>query len=149
MTSDTAPESSRWLPEAFVAASGDIPFERFIDGLPDITAVALKAAIDLVLAVRGIQLARTEWLKPLGRGLHEFRVRHDAEEIAHMFGEGSNPAPPTARVILLRLFVHFHGDRQILLLNGFDKASDPSQRRQRREIACARRLLSEFKTEGH
>jgi hypothetical protein len=25
---------------------------------------------------------RTEWLKALGDGLHEFRVRHDAAEIA-------------------------------------------------------------------
>ena len=144
-----APERGRWLPEAFGTVSGHIPFERFVDGLPDITAVALTAAIDLVLAVRGIDLVRTEWLKPLGRGLHEFRVRHDADEIAHMFGGSSTAAAPPTRVILLRLFVNFHGNRLILLLNGYDKASDPSERRQRREIAFARRLLSQFRTGGH
>jgi hypothetical protein len=68
-----------------------------------------------VLAVRGIELTRTEWLRALGDGLHEFRVRHDREEIAHMFG--AEPAtlstPPEA--ILLRVFVHFHGQKVVPL----------------------------------
>ena len=73
---------------------GDIPFERFADDLSDFKFSALHTAIDRVLSVRGIDLARTEWLKALGKGLHEFRVRHDADEIAHMFGGD----PPARRV---------------------------------------------------
>jgi hypothetical protein len=147
MTGDIDPRDGRWTPEVLQTARGDIPFEAFIDSLPDVSVVALMTAIDTVLAARGIELARTEWLKPLGRGLHEFRVRHDAGEIAHMFGGVTGAAMPSRRAILLRVFVHFHDDRRILLLNGYDKGADTSDRRQRLEIERARRLLSEFKRE--
>lgn len=149
MTSDTPRATGRWIPEPFITASGDNPFERFVSRIPDVGAVALESAIRLVLATRGLDLARTEWLRPLGRGLYEFRVRHDATEIARMFSGGSVAAGSARRDILLRLFVHFHGDRQILLLNGHDKGADTSERRQRREIARARRLLMLFKTPSH
>jgi hypothetical protein len=134
-----------WTPEPFQAGDGTIPFERFVNDLSDFKYMALDAAIDRVLSVRGIDLARTEWLKALGEGLHEFRVLHDADEVAHMFG-GDPPqvaAPPEK--VLLRVFVHFYGDKMILLLDGYDKGEDPKQRRQRREIAEARRLLVQFK----
>ena len=88
------------------------------------------------------------WVRP-SAGLHEFRLRHDALEIAHMFGEGLSAATPAARGIVLRLFVHFHGERRVLLLNGYDKAADASKRRQRMETAVARRLLVQFKAGGH
>lgn len=135
-----------WAAEVFTADDGSEPYTTFAEGLDDFTWVALDAAITHVLAVRGVELVRTEWLKPLGEGLHEFRVRHDASEITNMFGsEGANdPAnlisPP--RAILLRVFVHFHGDRVVLLLSGYDKGSDPSDKRQQREIARARKCLT-------
>ena len=138
-----------WTPEAYEAGDGTIPFERFVNDLSDFKLMALEAAIDRVLSERGIDLVRTEWLKPLGKGLHEFRVRHDANEVAHMFG--GNPPQVTAPVekILLRVFVHFYGDKAILLLGGYDKGEDPKQRRQQREIAEARRLLAQFKERRH
>ena len=134
-----------WTPEPFQAGDGTVPFERFVNDLSDFKFRTLDAAIDRVLSVRGIDLVRTEWLKPLGKGLHEFRIRHDANEVAHMFG--GNPPQVTAPVerILLRVFVHFYGDKAILLLGGYDKGEDAKQRRQQREIAQARRLLAEFK----
>jgi hypothetical protein len=55
-------------------------------------------------------------------------------------GTGERPAR-----VLLRVFVHFYGDRVILLLGGYDKRRDPSGRRQQREIKEARRLLTQFK----
>jgi hypothetical protein len=146
MTSATLPASGRWLPDPFLTTNGDNPFARFVAHLPDVAAVALEVAIDLVLAAQGIDLARTEWLRPLGRGAYEFRVRHDATEIARMFDGGSIAAGSPKRDMLLRLFVHFHGDRRILLLNGYDKGADTSQRRQQRDFAYARRLLRQFKT---
>lgn len=134
-----------WTPEPFEADDGTVPFETFIHDLSDFKFVALDTAIERVLAVRGLDLVRTEWLKALGDGLHEFRVRHDAAEIARMFG-GTPPEPaPRREKILLRLFVHFHGQRVILLLGGYDKGDDPSERRQQREIAAARKLLRQFK----
>jgi hypothetical protein len=47
--------------------------------------------------------------------------------------------------VLLRVFVHFYGDKVILLLGGYDKGANPKPRRQQREIAEARRLLAQFK----
>ena len=54
--------------------------------------------------------------------------------------------PTNARVdILLRMFVHFYGDRVVLLMHGYDKGGDPSEKRQNREIAEARRRLTAWK----
>lgn len=94
---DRATPSPRWTPEVFRDRDGSSPFERFIDELSDEKFIALDAAIERVLLVRGIDLARTEWLKPLGKGLHEFRVRHDADEIARMFGGEPLDAAASAR----------------------------------------------------
>jgi hypothetical protein len=106
----------------------------------------LTVAIDRILTVQGIDLVRIEWLKALGEGLHEFRIRHTAAEVARLFGgvDVAPPAGPTEKV-LLRVFVHFHGQKVILLLGGYDKGDDPKERRQQREIQSARRLLTQFR----
>ena len=140
-----ASPSGLWTPEPFQTGDGLIPFERFVNDLSDSKYMALDAAIDRVLSVRGIDLVRTEWLKPLGGGLHEFRVRHDAAEVARMFGGDPPQVSAPVETILLRVFVHFYGDKAILLLGGYDKGEDPKQRRQQREIAEARRLLAQFR----
>jgi hypothetical protein len=131
--------------EPFEADDGSVPFQVFVDELSDFKFVALDAALERVLATRGLDLVRTEWLKALGDGLHEFRVRHDADEIAGMFGG----EPPTVSAphekVLLRVFVHFYGDKIVLLLGGYDKGKDPKERRQQREIAAARKMLTQFK----
>ena len=139
------PHSGPWTPEPFVADDGAIPFRRFVDDLSDFKFIALDTAIVRVLSVRGIDLAGTEWLKALGKGLHEFRVRHDAGEIAHMFGGDAPTVTAPAARILLRVFVHFHGERKILLLGGYDKGDDPTNKRQQREIARARLRLAQFR----
>ena len=133
-----------WTLDAFEADDGTVPFQRFIDNLSDFKFAALDAAITRVLAVRGLELVRTEWLRALGEGLHEFRVRHDADEIVHMVGGEVASGTEAPEAVLLRVFVHFHGARVILLIGGYDKGSDPSERRQQREIRVARRLLTQF-----
>ncbi|MCY4620460.1 MAG: hypothetical protein OXD34_01295 [bacterium] len=52
--------------------------------------------------------------------------------------------PPPEKV-LLRVFVHFYGDRIVLLLGGYDKGRYPQKKRQQREIARARKSLRQFK----
>ncbi|MGH9164359.1 MAG: hypothetical protein ACRDZW_02450, partial [Acidimicrobiales bacterium] len=78
-------------------------------------------------------------------GLHELRVRHDADEVMQMFGGEPSTAGGARRKVLLRVFVHFYRDKVILLLGGYDKGGEPKERRQQREIAEARRLLAQFK----
>jgi hypothetical protein len=79
---------SEWTLEVFTTDDGFEPFVTFADELSDVAFAALDAALQHVLVVRGIDLAGTEWLRPLGQGLHEFRVRHAADEIARMFATG-------------------------------------------------------------
>jgi hypothetical protein len=134
-----------WTLEPFEADDGSVPFAAFVEELSDFKFVALDTALERVLAVRGLDLARTEWVKPLGEGLQESRVRHDADEIAHMFGGDPPDAQAGVEKVLLRVFVHFYGDKVILLLGGYDKGEDPKERRQQREIATARKLLRQFK----
>ncbi len=137
--------SKPWTLQPFEANDGSIPFDAFMGGLSDFKFAALDTAIRLVLSERGIDLAKTEWLKALGQGLHEFRVRHDADEIARMLGRETDGLKAAPEKVLLRVFVHFYGGRVVLLLGGYDKGKDPKPRRQQREIERARRLLVQFK----
>lgn len=144
-----ASTSGIWNPGSFTAEDGGVPFERFVNSLSDFKFMALDAAIERVLSVRGLDLVRTEWLKALGKGLHEFRVRHDADEIFHMFGGDPPQVTAPAERVMLRVFVHFYGDKVVLLIDGYDKGEDPKQRRQQREITEARRLLAQFREHQH
>ena len=131
-----------WSLEVFATDEGFEPFTAFLEGLGDTEAAALDAALEHVLAVGGLDLARGEWLKPLGEGLHEFRVRHTADEIRRQFAdEPPELQPAPGEKVLLRVFVHFYGRRVILLLSGYDKGDDPSGRTQGREIKQARKFL--------
>ena len=90
-----------------------------MDSLTLAEFAALRAAIVRVLEVRGIELGSTPWLKALGERLFEFRVRHDAATIKALYApmaQSQQPTQPTQHKILLRLFVHFHGNKVILLL---------------------------------
>jgi hypothetical protein len=110
-----------WVVELFVDAAGSCPYERFIDRVDDTTFAAVDAAVEHVLTRHGLELCKTEWMKALGEGLYEFRIRHDATEIAERFGQ--EPSTPGTRPasILVRVFCHFYGDRVVLLLSGYDK----------------------------
>ena len=62
-----------------------------------------------------------------------------------MFGGEAPESVGSREKVLLRVFVHFHGARIMLLLGGYDKGVDPKERRQQRGITRARRLLREFR----
>jgi len=90
--------------------------------------------------------AISQWGKQLGEGLFEFRIRHSAAEIEHMFtGASSSRQAAKRENVLLRVFYHAYGTKVVLLLNGDDEAGDPSDKRQQRVITLARRRLVEFK----
>ena len=111
--------------------------DRFLSSLPPWKQAVVLAAIDNVLLHSAIDICDSEWGKPLGRGLYEFRVRR-------VFAGGSPQSGATQRV-LLRVFCAFYGSHQVALLSGYDKGRDPSSKRQEREIAKARKLLANWK----
>jgi hypothetical protein len=51
---------------------------------------------------------------------------------------------PPQGSILLRVFFCTAERKVILLMSGYDKAEDPNERRQRREIANARKLVTAY-----
>lgn len=138
-------EGKTWTTEFYADDAGRRPVELWMDSLTVAEFAALRAGIVRVLEVRGIELGSTPWLKALGEGVFEFRVRHDAATIEALYGSTSQAEQPTQRKILLRLFVHFHGDKVILLLHGYDKGGDDSPRQQNKEIQEARKRLAHWK----
>jgi hypothetical protein len=134
-----------WRVEFYADRGGREPCREWADGLSPQKRAALTAAVRLVLARRGLDVVETEYGKALGGGLYEFRVRWSAAEIRHKI-EGLPPGEVggTAEAILLRVFFCTAGRKILLLLNGYDKGRDASARRQQREIARARKLLTAY-----
>ncbi|WP_282948320.1 hypothetical protein [Cellulomonas endometrii] len=106
----------------------------------------VDAVLTHVVEPHGLDLVGTEWCRALGGGLYELRVR---QSLAAVLSRGqrspSEPFRGARRTVLLRIFATFHGDRVVLLLHAYDKGRDPSERRQRREIAAARRHLAAWR----
>ncbi len=132
-----------WTVEFYADQGGREPCREWADGLSPQKRAAFTAAVQLVLATRGLDVVETEYGKALGGGLYEFRVRWTASEIRHKI-EGLPPREVggAAEAIMLRVFFCTAGQRLILLLGGYDKTQDASQRRQQREISKARKLLT-------
>ncbi|MCP3426662.1 hypothetical protein NBM05_11780 [Rothia sp. AR01] len=125
-------------------------FERFFRGLGEYEQAVLVAAVQNVLEPLGTDMCRSEWGKPLGGGLYEFRVRRSLRTLLREFApqEAGRFDDVGDRPVLLRVFCTFHGRRVILLLGGYDKNRDPSKRRQERGIKAARRELAQWKRRG-
>ena len=139
--------TSGWTVEMYADSRGHCPIQGWFDSLSAAKFAAIDASIHHQLEKQGIGLAGTTWLKPLKDGLYEFRVRSTAAEIVRMYGDAGHVPPADTESILLRVFVAFHGNRVVLLLDGYDKAADPSPKRQQREIAAARKLLTASKAQ--
>ena len=67
--------AAKWRIEFYEDAQGRKPVEKWIDGLSAQKAEAVVVALQEVLGVNGITLASSAWLKSLGKGLYEFRIR--------------------------------------------------------------------------
>jgi putative component of toxin-antitoxin plasmid stabilization module len=118
-----------------------------MDTLDDVKFAALSAAIELVLVPNGLSLIGTPWLKHVEKGIFEFRIKYSAADIKAMYAnlEVDSPMPPAK--ILIRLFIHFHGSKIILLLNGYDKARDDKHKKQQMEIKLARVRLQRWRAD--
>jgi hypothetical protein len=132
--------------EFFRRTDGSEPVRRFIDSLSNDKRDALLAALVHILARQGLGVCGSEWGKQLGRGLAEFRLRHDEREVIAREGATAELDLPdhSPEKILLRVFFHAHGKRLVLLLSGYDKGARPSARHQQREIERARGYLKEW-----
>lgn len=135
-----------WNAEFYENLNGGRPVETWLESLTEQKFAAMDAAILLVLQTKGLTLGDTKWLTALGGGLWEFRVRNTAAEIKAMYSDAAKDPSKVSEKILLRLFVHFYGEKAVLLLHGYDKAGNDSERNQQHEISLARKRLKEWKT---
>jgi hypothetical protein len=131
-----------WDIEFYADERGREPCLAWIQGLSRQKRIALETAIELILARRGLDVVETEFGKALGGGLYEFRLRWSAVEVANKVGAVTAEPVAGSEAILLRLFFCTSGRKIILLLSGYDKVKSSDERRQDREIAKARKLLT-------
>ena len=120
---------------------------RMPDGLDDVKRAAAMRGLSVILAHLGPSVAGTEYGRWLSHGLFEFRLRIDAATIlakhdARLLSQfPDQPQGP----VLLRVFCHAEDGRVIVLLGAYDKGLDPSDRRQIREIARARKRRTDHR----
>ena len=93
-------------------------YERFLSTLTGLAAAIVASTVANILSRSGNDLAGTHWVRALGDGLFEFRVK--------------------APEVLVRIFFTYKTGRIILLLGAYDKLRDPSANRQNRERNKAR-----------
>lgn len=136
---------AKWKIELYEDAQGRRPVEKWIDGLSDQKSEAVVVALQEVLAVNGITLTSGAWLKSLGSGLYEFRIRHSKNEIQRMYKTANKGLMGGAEAILLRIFVAFEGQKLIVLLGGYDKGKSDKHSFQQAQIEIARKRLRDWK----
>ena len=134
--------TGQWTVEFYADEHGREPCRQWMEKLGRVERIALETAIELVLAERGLDVVSTEYGKPFGDGLYEFRLRWTAAEVRAKVGRVSDATAEKSGKILLRVFFCTSGRRILLLLSGYDKARDSSSNRQQKEIDKARKLLT-------
>jgi hypothetical protein len=140
-----------WVLEFFDTDEGEKPVLRWIkEDLSPTKRRALGSAMRRVLQVRGPDVNRSGWGRPVAPGIFEFRLRMNGKEIVNLEAEIHGISEEQARErfgldlsedVLLRVFCAARAGTVILLLHGYDKGASPSKRRQQAEIAEAKRRL--------
>lgn len=130
-----------WTVEFFEDDQGRQPAREWLQSLDSGKRAAAIAAVETYLTEMGQDICSTEHGKHLGKGLFEFRIRHDERVIRAKAGRTGGAKGSD---VLLRIFCHAHGQQIVLLLGGYDKGVAPNKRRQDREIEKARQRLRSF-----
>ena len=136
-----------WCVEFYADVAGNEPVKDWLDKLPQERQAAAIAAIEEILATRGIDVCETEWGKHLGKGLYELRIRHPADEIRRMFSNQEEEDDPSSAgdQVLLRVYFTTDGEKVVLLLAGYDKGRYGSGRREDKAIEAARKRQADHR----
>lgn len=127
-----------WTVEFYRDGDGREPCRAWAESLSPQKNAAFRAVLKHVLIPRGLDVMASEYGKALGQGLYELRIRWTAAEIEHKTAglDVADIGPPES--ILLSVFFAAAERKIILLINGYDKAEDPGERRQGKQIERAR-----------
>ncbi len=82
-----------WTVEFYRDENGREPCRQWMEKLRREQRIALETAIEVVLAERGLDVVETEYGKPLGGGLYEFRLRWTAAEVRAKAGRSRMRLP--------------------------------------------------------
>lgn len=146
--------SERQYQLEFYEEKGSMPLAEWLNDLEKSNPAkydAIVYGLQEILAMQGINVCNSDFGENLGGGLYEFRIRHEHSELVsrvqpHL--KGTVPSGPTVDV-LVRVFFAAYGNKIILLLHGYDKGKDTSEKRQRKEIKEARKRLAKHpRTKG-
>ena len=105
---------------------------------------ALGRAMHDVLERLGPDVCGSKWGKWVAPGVAEFRLRMTGQQVVN--AGWATSGMDTSEKILLRVFFHIHGEKIILLLEGYDKGASPNSRTQQAKIATAKQRLKEWRT---
>lgn len=145
-TSDTPePGPGQWTLQVYEPVGKPAPYVRFVERLDGWQRHIVDIAVRTILAHQGHNVCQTEWGKSLGKGLYEFRIRRTLRTICSTTGTELPTGVDPDREVLLRVFFAVEGDRIVLLLGGYDKGADPSDKRQEKAIKQARMLLTQHR----
>lgn len=131
--------------EFYEDANGDEPVLRWLRSLTPRKRRAMGVALFEILQHEGPNVVGSNFGKPIGGGIFEFRLDQDATQVLARKGKAGKPEPGGPAKILLRLFCHAHGNKILLLLAGYDKGTRPSARQQQEQIQLAKERLKDWK----
>lgn len=139
--------ASPYTVEFYVDAAGQSPVTRWLtEELTSAQRRAVAAALRELVAEMGQDICKTDFGDNIGEGLIELRLRQPADQVLRRMGRPvTDPHPEDhAEAILLRVFLHPHGRKQILVLHGYDKQANASARHQQKQIALARKRFADW-----
>lgn len=144
----------------FYEENGSQPVREWLEALEKMEPAKFDAilyGLQEILAKQGIGVCNSDFGKNLKGGLYEFKLRQDHAQLVSRVQprlRGTVEDGPEVDV-LLRVFFAAYGNKIILLLGGrnasrqdareicgYDKGQDSSSKRQRKEIAIARKRLA-------
>lgn len=139
-----------WTVDVWEDKNGRSPFDKWFHKLPEYEQAVVDATIQHVLTPLGIDICETTWGKSLGDGLYELRIRTSLNAILNKGNSAEDQISIEGgdKTILLRIFCTFHGQRVVLLFQGYNKGKYPSKKKQQSEITMARKHLKAWKNES-
>jgi phage-related protein len=131
--------------EFYQDPAGVEPVLVWLRALPPRKRRAMGVALFEILQHEGPNVVGTNFGKPIGAGIFEFRLDQDATQVLTRRGKRARQERDEPAKILLRVFCHAHGARIVLLLAGYDKGERPSPSHQQAQIDLARARLKDWK----
>jgi hypothetical protein len=121
-------------------------FEGQLRQLPSEHQFLVQVAIQEILSLHGLDLARTKWLRALGSGLWEFRIGPTSRAVLSKASLENTPQIQQQK-ILIRVFCAFEEGKSIIV-SLFNKQRYGGDRRQNEAIKTARATLLTFRRQN-